>query len=518
MTTRRAFLQAMGRAGGYSAAYLSMQALGLLPVARAAAAPFALPPGSGTGRSVVVLGAGIAGLVAAYELGRAGYAVTVLEARDRVAGRVWTIRGGDRVVQNGRPDQMCLFDEGLYMNAGAARLPTHHTTILGYARDLGVGIEVMVNVNRSAGVDAGGQIVPERQAVNDSRGRIAELLAKSVDKGALDGELTGVDKARLRTFLTQWGALDPKGAYAGSERSGYATLPGGYGQAGKLMDPLTLEQIMVPGAWQEAALFEETFDQQAPMFQPVGGMDRIAHALYDRVKGSVRLSSPVKGMRPTERGVRVLLADGGMVEADYCLCAMPANQVAKLDAPFPAAKRAALKAAHYAGAAKVAWEAPRFWEADGIYGGIAWTDQPNGLVWYPSGRWNTDKGILMGAYAFGGFGAGQGDSEFVNMPFERRLAISKGVIERLHPGKSALLAKPVTVSWAETPYSEGIGAFWTEAQRKTDYVELAKPEGRIYFAGEHLSYIPFWQEGAALSAQAALGLLARRVADEKMVG
>ena len=156
--TRRAFLERLGAVGGYSAVYLGMQAMGLLNAPPASAEPFALPPGSGQGRKVVILGAGISGLVSAYELRRAGWDVTELEARDRIGGRVWTVRGGDRIVQNGRPDQLCAFDEGLYFNAGAARIPTAHHTILGYARTLGVPIEVMVNSNRAARWDFGGRV------------------------------------------------------------------------------------------------------------------------------------------------------------------------------------------------------------------------------------------------------------------------------------------------------------------------------------------------------------------------
>src|SRR6185295_1010202 len=128
------FLERLGAVGGYSAVYLGMEAMGLLNAPPASAEPFALPRGPGRGRKVVILGAGIAGLVSAYELRRAGWDVTVLEARDRVAGRVWTIRGGDRIVQNGREDQICRFSDGLYLNAGAARIPHVHHTILGYAR------------------------------------------------------------------------------------------------------------------------------------------------------------------------------------------------------------------------------------------------------------------------------------------------------------------------------------------------------------------------------------------------
>ena len=173
--SRRAFLERLGAVGGYSAVYLGMEAMGLLNAPPASAEPFELPRGSGRGRKVAILGAGIAGLVSAYELKRAGWDVTVLEARDRVAGRVWTIRGGDRIAQTGRPDQLCQFSDGLYFNAGAARLPSQHHTILGYARSLNVPIEVMVNSNRSAKWDFGGRVLSDRQMVNDMRGQISSL-------------------------------------------------------------------------------------------------------------------------------------------------------------------------------------------------------------------------------------------------------------------------------------------------------------------------------------------------------
>src|SRR5260370_7612300 len=97
MTTRRAFLMQVGQVGGFGATYVMMQSLGLLPLPEAAASKVRLPEGSGQGRRVVILGAGVAGMVAAWELQKAGYSCPILEARGRVGGPNWTIPNGTPV-------------------------------------------------------------------------------------------------------------------------------------------------------------------------------------------------------------------------------------------------------------------------------------------------------------------------------------------------------------------------------------------------------------------------------------
>ena len=515
--TRRAFLERLGAVGGYSAVYLGMEAMGLLTAPPAAAEPFALPPAPGRKR-VVILGAGIAGLVAAYELGRAGWAVTVLEARDRVGGRVWTVRGGDRIVQNGRPDQICALDSGHYFNAGAARIPTAHHTILGYARQFGVPIEVMVNQNRAAKWDFGGRVFTDRQIRAGVRGRFAELLAKAIDRGALDQQLSQGDRTQLRQFLAFYGELGEGGDYTPSGQSGYAELPGGYTAAGRPAEPIALADILSRPAAGLPLVFEEFFDQQAPMFQPVGGMDRIAHALYEQVRPAVRLGSPVTAIRRRGDGVRILHGPGRQAtDADYCLCTLPLNLLARIPGDFSPAKQAAIRDVPYLPSVKVAFESPRFWEEEGIYGGLGWTDQPNENLIYPSGGWHSDKGVLVAAYVAGWTGQNH-PQEFTALSHEERFRICREVVERMHPGRSRELAKAVTVAWGLTPWSEGVGPVhpdWFGNPRGERYAELLRPEGPIFFAGEHLSYVVFWQEGAALSAHEAMRLMARQAAERQ---
>ena len=514
--TRREVLERVGAVGGVGATYLAMEALGLAIPTPAGAENFTLPKASGGGRSVVILGAGIAGLVSAYELGRAGYKVTVLEARDRIGGRSWTIRGGDKIVQNGRPDQHATFSQGQYFNSGPARIPSSHRVILGYARRFGVKLEPFINVNRNAGWDFGGKVYPERRRVFDMRGHISELLAKAIDQHALDQAMPKDQLGMLREFIGFWGDLDDKGRYSPGGSSGYAVEGGGYSQAPQPLPPLAFADLVPSRAIGLPYVFENISDMQSTLLQPVGGMDRIAHAIYDRVKPTVRLRTEVSAIRRAGNRVRIEHGPGRQItEADYCICTLPLPILARIPSDFSAAKQAAIKAAPpYLHSVKLAFEAPRFWEDEDIFAGLAWTDRLNENVIYPSQDIGSPRGVIIGAYSAGWTNQDNPD-RFANLSHEERFRISRESLEALHPGKSRLLSKGATVAWGLTPYSEGVGALWPDfgpggggRDRGAGYAELLKPEGPIVFAGEHLSYQPTWQEGAAMSAHEALKLVA----------
>ena len=192
--TKRDFLRSIGAVAGVGAAYHTMSAMGLLgPVMAQATAP-ELPLGSGYGKRVVILGAGISGMTAAYELSKAGYHCSILEATGRAGGRNLTVRGGD-VIREVNNRQWVDFDQEdhLYANMGPARIPYHHRVILGYCKEFGVELEVFTNDNRGTlfhNAEAfGGKTVTGRQVMTDLRGYIAELLAKAVNRNALDEEL-----------------------------------------------------------------------------------------------------------------------------------------------------------------------------------------------------------------------------------------------------------------------------------------------------------------------------------------
>jgi monoamine oxidase len=511
-STRRDFLRAVGSAGGYRATYLSMQALGLIGTA-AAAEPLMLAKGEAHGAKVVILGAGVAGLSAAYELGKAGYDCLVLEARDRVGGRNWSIRRGTQLVMNDGTRQVCEFDPGMYWNAGPARIPSHHQAVLGYCQELGVALEVEINTSRGARLynpaANGGRPVEMRQAHNDTRGEISELLAKAINRGALDEELTAHDKERMLAFLRTYGDLSPDLVFRGSTRSGYRSLPDAGDEAGERRDPLPLKTFLDVDLW-NAVLFEEGFDFQATMFQPVGGMDQIPMALAAKLGPAVRLNSEVTAIRRRNAGVTIAYTDKpsgkpATVEADYCIVTVPLKVLETIDSDFAATHRAAIKGVTYGNAIKIAWQSRRFWEIDDhVYGGISWVKGPVALVWYPSDRLFSQKGILLGGYA------NRSDADdLAARPLQEQFDLSRAAIEGLHPGHGHELEKPMAIAWSKVPYSLGIAARYA-TDHDANYAVLSEPDGPVYFAGEHLSHVGAWQEGAILSARRAINALDRQ--------
>lgn len=517
--SRRNFLHRIGSVGGYAAVYSAMTSLGLLAASPARAAPD-LPADFGGGRSVAVLGAGVAGLTAAYELERAGFAVTVLEARDRTGGRTWTLRNGSKVEMTGEATQTVSFSDGVYMNAGPARIPSHHENLIGYCRRLGVPLEVEINSSRSAyfwsAGSNGGKPIQMRQGVNDTRGYISELLAKALNRGALDEDLTLEDKQRLLPFLRAYGDLDETMAFKGTERSGFQQLPGAALQFGKGRAPLPLGELLA-NEQLRSTLFEDHVYMQATMFQPVGGMDQIAAGFERAIRSPLIKNAEVLQIRQAARGVAIAWRDRAsgarhVLQADFAVVTIPLNILAGIDTNFAPAVKAAIASVPYDHSNKIGFESSRFWEKEQIYGGISFVGGDTGLVWYPSNGLHTERGMLLACY-----GSGPRAKDFAARPLEEQIAIARGVVGRLHPGREGELTRPVVVNWSKIPFNLGPWPVYSGRSGQEGYIDdpayrlLNQPHGRVHFAGAHLSQMPGWQEGAILSAHRCIALIADQV-------
>ncbi len=514
---RRDLIQRVGKFGGAAAAYQTMAAMGLLPIPDAYAGPPQLPPGNR--RRVVIIGAGIAGMVLAWELRKAGYQPLILEARTRAGGRNWSLRGGDTVHETGSV-QRVTWDAGphMYCNPGPARLPYHHQGILSYCREIGVPLEVMCNDNRGALLQSDaafdGQPQRNRHMVNDIRGYVAELAAKAIDRDALAEAVTTEDRERIRALLRNFGALDQDLAYRGSGRAGYGEPPGGGDQKGTLSQPLDLHKILDAGFWRQQTNFGEGWDQAATMMQPVGGMGRIGQAFGRRLETAIIYGAEVRALRRSGNGTRIVWREAKTghehaIEAPLVIITIPLPVLRAIPADFAPETQAAIASVDYVPAVKIAFQAERrFWELDAaIYGGISWTARDITQVWYPSAGIHQQKGILLGAYIW----SDEPGEKFTTMPPAARVEAALADGERLHPDCRRHLTNGVSVAWKNVPFSGGAWAEWSRDARAAHYDPLLKGDGPFLFAGEHLSYVNGWQEGAVLSAHHALREIATRM-------
>jgi monoamine oxidase len=326
--SRRNFLGLVGAAGGSTAVYNTALAMGLLQDTGPAATLDMQSAGRG-GKKVAILGAGLSGLTVAYELERAGYDVTIIEASRRTGGRTLTLRHGDIVDEMGQ-QQVCKFDDDpeLYFNAGPARIPGHHRRILHYCKILQVPLIVKANVNRLAYTHDeehfGGKPVRVGHYVTDTRGFLSELLYKAVDQNSFEQPLSAEDRERLLYFARTYGDLNRNGRYKGSARSGYKS--GGWAKRAEYYENLGLDAILNSRFWESSNTNYENPDWVEPLMEATGGMDNIIKAFVRNVKSPILLNAQVQSIQLQQDGVDVVYNHNGerkKIIADYCFNSIP---------------------------------------------------------------------------------------------------------------------------------------------------------------------------------------------------
>lgn len=479
------------------------------------------------GKKILILGAGIAGMTAAYELRQAGYNVKVLEYRHKAGGRCWTIRGGDTFTGLDGYTQKCEFDKGMYLNPGPWRIPYNHYGILSYCKKFGVKLEPFIQVNYNAWVHSStaynGKPQRYRKVQADFQGYIAELLSKTVNQGSLNQTLNKEEKKELIDALTEWGALDHDGKYtaslASSERRGFDVWPGGglMPHEKPSEDILEGKELINSKLWSRI-ITGQFHEFQSTIFQPSGGMDQVAAGFERQVKDLIRYNSKVIEIDQDDKGVTVSYVDSNkpssvMIEkADYCVCTIPLSILSQIPVKVSPKTKEAIDAVPYEASVKIGLQfKKRFWEDEDIYGGISYTDTPIACIQYPNYNFGSKgKGVLLGAYVWG-----RNAYEFTSMNPKSMIEEALKYGSMIHPQYRKEFENGVAVGWHRVPWTNGCYGLWTEETRKKHYKDLCEVDGRIVLAGEHASYVPAWMEGAVLSAQDAITRLHATIVSKK---
>ena len=505
--SKREFLEAFAAVGGMSAVISALDGWGM-GIASAAEAPPDLM-GRSEGTSVLILGAGLAGMTAAYELGLRGYDCQILEARPFAGGRCQSSRAGFQTTTVDGETRTCDFDEGQYFNHGPWRLPSFHHAVFHYVRKFGVPMEIMVQENDlgylqfdNADGPLAGRRVRKREIKADMRGYTSELLAKLVDQGALDEDLTNQDKEQLVDYLIREGFLNARDLrYKGTVHRGHAKFdPMG---AITTSEALAFKEILQSGLGNS---FQGVtpIDHPTMMYQPVGGMDQIAGGFEREVGEMITFNAEVQELRQDDNGVSVPYRDTAsgevrIAKADYCITTIPLGILSKLPTDLSDRCKEAVAAPGKMTVGKLALQMNRrFWEEDDdIYGGASTLGIPGHTVIYPSYGYFGRKGIIMSAYPIGHPAIAFGE---LSLPEQVEQAIERS--ERIHPGqfRKHYDGKAFSIAWQHTRYSEAGWTTWSPRDRYEHLPVLLEPQGRIFFAGDYISGLSGWQVGAIESA------------------
>ncbi|MCC6189620.1 MAG: FAD-dependent oxidoreductase [Anaerolineales bacterium] len=442
-----------------------------------------LPPAQ-TPRRVLVLGAGLAGLAAAHALVRAGHTPLVLEAQNRVGGRVCTLR---------EP-----FSDGLYAEAGAMRIPRAHTLTMAYVEHFRLPTLPFTMGNRQCYYYLHGRRyrIAEATANPDvlgfdchphERGQTHDQLWQAAlaplferlrvgGEAAWDELLAEYDQYSTREFLEKcgWseGAIEMFGLLADQEA---------------LMNSSFLELFR-----------EEAGRNYVDLVQIEGGMDHLPRAFLPALRQHIRFGARVVALEQTATGVTAhYTTPAGRFRAtgDYAIVALPfpALRHVEILQPFSRGKQRAIRQLHYDASAKIWFQCRRrFWEEDeGIFGGGTTTDLPIRVVYYPDHGRETGRGVILASYTWS-----EDAQRWGSLGPEARLVEALDDLTEIHPQVRAEFECGASKMWHDDEFAGGAFALFDPGQQTLLYRDIIAPEGRIFFAGEHASLHHAWIQGA----------------------
>ncbi|MBC7877178.1 MAG: FAD-dependent oxidoreductase [Anaerolineales bacterium] len=437
-------------------------------------------------KTVTIIGAGLAGLAAAYDLHRAGWQVTVLEARDRVGGRVHTLRN---------------FTNGLTAEAGGEFIDQHHIRMLALAKEFKLSLGQVGSWQGQSG-DWGAYEGKAGQLKNtnvwgfDLRNEIEKIwvalaeLAKQVTDPANPQSALHA-KELDKQSASDW--LDSQAIHSLARLSFIQHIRSEY-----TCEP---ENFSLLDLARNAALYYSTPSVAEPNYRVIGGNDQIPRAITSALP-DVRLNTVVTSINNHAEEVKITYQQGDSfhtITSAFAILAIPLTtaRLIKFNPPLPADHQKMVQEISYGAVTKVMIEyRNRFWHDKGWNGRLS-TDQPIVYTWDATSHLEGEHGIIT-AYAGGGPGA-----KLSALSDEERIKLAVEVIEKIFPGSLDLIENTATMAWVNEPFTRCSYMALAPGQVTAHWKTLFTPAGRLYFAGEHATVYQGFMEGAVESGQRA---------------
>ena len=432
-----------------------------------------------------MVGAGLAGLVAAYRLRDAGKRVILIEARDVPGGRVRTLRG--------------YFADGLYGELGAARIAETHEYVLHWLNDLRLDLVPFAPASGSAVLTVNGR----RALADDAAAR--EKLAPGLHADERKLSVPGLLLKYIADVPEELGAADVNLADPRWRSYDRMTWPAWLASRGA--SPAAIRLMMLGG---DSSSFSALFMLQQIMlhrdsrqyFKIEGGMDRLPRGIATALRLPIRYNCRLVGLTRLGNGIRAECGTGSTTEtiaADRAILALPFSMLRQIavDPPFSPAKTRIINDLTYFDASRFVIETKsRFWTAERL-NGSARTDGPAD-IWDMSFGQKGNSGLISLTT-----GNDRIEQELVNLAPSHRVNFGARLAAAAFPQIETQLQKGFVQVWGRDPYAAGAFSVFHPGQMTAWAGVMGAAEGRVHFAGEHLSPWNGWMEGALWSGERA---------------
>ncbi|MGD1948825.1 MAG: flavin monoamine oxidase family protein [Leptolyngbyaceae cyanobacterium] len=451
----------------------------------------AKPARAATGH-VIVVGAGLAGLVAAYELQKVGWRVTVLEARDRIGGRVMTVRSpfaANQYAEGG----------GEYIDGVQVHRQMHR-----YIREFGLSLDPVAASSSQGSYYLQGERLPyseralaaafgNRVSQDENRfWRELEELAQTITD--LDHPERSVDATNLDSVvLSRWMADLQLAPLARTLTTQYLR--------GEYDDPEWLSLFFLV---QQAALYDRVPDDRLELYRIRGGNSQLPQAIARRLLQPVVLEAPVTEVQQMPTGVRIT-HDKGQITGDYAIIAtpLPPLRTVRFEPALSAQLQQAIAEINYGSHVKVMGQfSRRFWHQTQYELPII-TDLPLGFISETTAHQPGEPGILT-AYVSGKYGR-----RLRAMDECDRIQTVLDHLATIYPNSNLHTLATTSFAWEQDLWVRGSYSANGPGQMTTLWPALRRSYGRLLFAGEHTDLYIGYMEGAVCSGQRVASMLLR---------